>query len=454
MIAKAPAAVESAPRRYALDVRAARSVGWLTLPMGLWLLDWLSINTGPWDIGAYDLTSASSITAVRAAFPLVVFAIALLRLPGRAAQKRNWAEKGFWIYGVVMLLACSGADAWFNHAYWGFAFLGALGAAELVLRRSDRLAAVERLNWLSWAITVAALVVMLILARDVLMAPEADDSAYGLINRFETAHGYGIARETGLSRMAAVPAIVSLTLLLSGRGWKRWASVPVFLASLYIMWIMQSRGALFSFVGALFFVLLFGHKRGRGALTFSSFVALAVIFVFVVSQSELESLWQHATRGTGAEGFVTASGRYDIYAELFSKSMDSPLFGYGPQADRLFALNAQNAFVYALLCGGVVGATFFVAAMISAWRALIALALRAWRLPERERLMFQMTGAVLVFATLRSLPENNAALFSVDLLLQYPAMLYLVALHAVREPVRPRSGVIRFGRLYSNANPQ
>ena len=118
----------------------------------------------------------------------------------------------------------------------------------------------------------------------------------------------------------------------------------------------------------------------------------------------------------------------------------------------MFALNAQNAVVYALLCGGLVGATFFVAAMISAWRALIALASRAARLPERERLMFQITGAVLVFATLRSLPENNAALFSVDLLLQYPAMLYLATLHAVREPARPR--VVRIARMDSAARPR
>ena len=286
----------------------------------------------------------------------------------------------------------------------------------------------KRLNWLSWAVTVAVLVGMLILARDVLMAPGADDSAYGLINRFQAAHGYGIARETGLSRMAAIPAIISLALLLSGRGWRRWASVSVFLASVYVIWIMQSRGALFSFAGALFFVILFGQKRGRGAITFLSFVALVAIFLLTLSQSELLDLWMHATRGTGVEGFATASGRYDIYSELLDKWMESPLFGYGPQADRLYAENAQNAVLYALLCGGLIGATFFVAAMISAWRALIALTSRAARLPERERLMFQITGAILVYATLRSLPENNAALFSVDLLLQYPAMLYISGL--------------------------
>jgi hypothetical protein len=447
-------ASESLGRRPAASFKAAGRTGWLTLPMGLWTLDWLSINTGPWNIGDYGSTPSSSITAMRAVFPLVVFAVALVLLSGRGGHKRSWAEKGFWIYGVVMLLACSGASNWFDQAYWGFAFLGALGAAELVQRRPDRLAAIERLNWLSWVVTAAALVVMLILARDVLMAPGADDSAYGLINRFQTEHGYGIARETGLSRMAAIPAIISLALFLSGRGWLRWVSVPVFFASVYVIWIMQSRGALFSFAGALFFVILFGQRRGRGALIFFATIFLATLFLAGASPSEVQDLWLHATRGSGVEGFVTASGRYEIYAELLGKWMDSPLFGYGPQADRLFALNAQNAFLYALLCSGLIGAAFFVAAMISAWRALVALAARAARLPERERLMFQVTGAVLVFATLRSFPENNAALFSVDLLLQYPAMLYLITLRAVREPARPRRGIIRVGRTYANADPR
>ena len=153
--------------------RTAPLSGWLTFGTGLWLLDWASINTGPWDIGQFGGTFGSSMTAARAAAPLVVFAITLPALLGAVARRRSWVERGFWIYGLFALLAATGSAVWFSQAYWGFAFLGALGAAELTMRRPDRLASLERLNWISWIVTTTVLTIMIFLARDVLMAPMA-----------------------------------------------------------------------------------------------------------------------------------------------------------------------------------------------------------------------------------------------------------------------------------------
>ncbi len=421
-------------------IRRSSWAGWFSVPMVLWTLDWGAINMGPGNLTKSDESFVGFINTLRAALPLVVCAITIFGVLWHRSAPRSWVEKGFWIYAIAMTLACTGADLWFNQAYWGFAFLGALGVCEFVVRRPDSLGALERLNWLSWIITTVLLVGLLFLARDVLMAPGADHSAYGLINRYQDVHGYGMARETGLSRMAAIPSIISLVLFVSARGWRKWASVPVFLASAYIVWIMQSRGALFAFMGAFLFVIPFGHKKGRGQIWVAAFVVGSALLLLFASQEQLYALWGHVTRDQGIEGIEAASGRFDIYVDLLGHWIDSPLWGYGPQADRLFNWNAQNALVYALLCGGIVGATFFVIAMISAWRALVSLAMRAAYLPEGQRLMFQITGSVLVFATLRSIPENNAALFSVDLLLQYPAMLYLVALNRNRmKPLIRRS---------------
>lgn len=399
---------------------------WFTLPMGLWLLAWSGINTGPWSFAQFGLGLGPTLNAIRAALPLAVLSIALIALLLGRSRQRSWAEKGFLLYGAVALFSCTGAENWFNQAYWGFAFLGVLAAMELALRAKDRVVTLERINILSWSITAVTLTVMLFLAREVLTAPGADGSAYGLLNRFLETHGYTISRETGLSRMAAVPAIISLVFALSLGGWRRLLSLGLFLLSAYVIWLMQSRGALFSFVGAFLFVLLYGHKRGRGKVLFFIATLASVLFLLFASQNSLNELWMHATRGTGSEGFVTQSGRLEIWADLLAQWAKAPLFGYGPQADRLFYWNAQNAFVYALLCGGIVGATGFVIAMLSAWRALARLARRAGELPAHERQMFQITGALLIFYTLRSIPENNAAVFSIDLLLQYPAMLYLV----------------------------
>ena len=51
--------------------------------------------------------------------------------------------------------------------------------------------------------------------------------------------------------------------------------------------------------------------------------------------------------------------------------------------------------------------------------------LRRHLLPPDERTTLLQVAGVLAFLTMRSYPENCAALFSVDLLLQLPAMVYL-----------------------------
>jgi O-antigen ligase len=399
---------------------------------------WLSINTGPWNF--YDLGTDlfGSLNAVRAGLPLFVCAIAFLSLAsGGRRRVHSWAMAGFWFYGAIMLLACAGSDNWFSQAYWAFAFLATLAAMEKGLRCSDPLQFLTRVNWLSWGITAAALVVMLYLARDVLYDAGVADSAHGFIGRFQFTHGYIISRSTGLSRMAAVPAIISLVFLFSSNIWQRLLSAAVLLGSLYIIWIMQSRGALFSFLGAFLFVLYFGHRKDRGLAIFIATLLIGLAAVSYLSQAGLEDLWQHATRDEGVAGFSTMTGRDVIWQHMLEKWQQSPLFGYGPQADRMFSVNASNAVVYALLTAGAVGAIFFVVAMLASWRALLALIGRVKFLPEPQRRMLQITGGLLVFATLRSIPENNAAVFSVDLLLQYPAMIYLVVLYGRTD--RPKS---------------
>jgi O-antigen ligase len=416
---------------------------WFSFPIILWALLWLSINSGPWNIPDFGAGLSASINAARATFPLVVFVLALVCLTaGRRRRRRSWVETGFWIYGLVMLLACTGAEDWFSQAYWGFAFIAALAVVEKGMGGNDPLEFATRLNWASWLVTVAALVTMLLMARNVLFAP-GTTSGYGIVNRFQEAHGYVISRETGLSRMAAVPAIISLVFLFAGSWQQRILSLGVFAASTGVIWVMQSRGALFAFAGAFLFVLLLGHSKAQ-KVGFFLIVFLAG-FAAVGSSSDgmVHDLWQHATRNEGAEGFQGMSGRDRIWQAALDRWSSSPVLGYGPQADRIFpdVNNAQNALLYALLCAGVVGAAFFVISFGASWHALLRLIMRIRRLPRRERTMVQIAGAILVFSTLRSIPENNAALFSVDLLLQYPAMIYLALLHSYAKRSPPGSGL-------------
>ncbi|MBO0662459.1 O-antigen ligase family protein [Jiella sp. MQZ9-1] len=284
--------------------------------------------------------------------------------------------------------------------------------------------------------TILVLVTLLFLARNVLF--NSDGSAYGTVVRFEQAYGYVISRATGLARMAAVPAIIGFVLVVSFRAWTRVLGAVMLSAALYVLWIMQARGALVAAAGAVTFVFLFGPRKGQKFV--AALVALVAFAGFLILRGEsFGEFWMHVTRNQGAEGFASMSGRTLLFVNGFDHWMHAPVFGYGPQADRSFldVINAQNALLYALLCGGLVGAGGFVAAMVVAWVAMLRVNVGYQRIAPRDRPMLMITSGILVFSTFRSIVENQAAVFSIDLLLQYPAMIYLVLLHAASRCPRP-----------------
>jgi hypothetical protein len=81
--------------------------------------------------------------------------------------------------------------------------------------------------------------------------------------------------------------------------------------------------------------------------------------------------------------------------------------------------------LYALLCGGFIGGAGFIAGLAIARVTLIRVLLRRKLLKPVEQLTLVQTAGVLAFFTMRSYPENSAALYSVDLLVLLPAMLFI-----------------------------
>ena len=57
------------------------------------------------------------------------------------------------------------------------------------------------------------------------------------------------------------------------------------------------------------------------------------------------------------------------------------------------------------------------------------------RFPGTKSYIFVQVAGLMVFFALRTIPENTAALFSVDLMLQLPAMVYLGELMRARPQV-------------------
>ena len=133
-------------------------------------------------------------------------------------------------------------------------------------------------------------------------------------------------------------------------------------------------------------------------------------------------------RGTQGQQLASMSGRTRIFDEAWQLIKAAPLIGYGPQADRrvlTIVPNAQNAFLYALLCGGFLGGTGYVGGLVVSWVLLVRALRRRHLMTRVERTTLLQIAGVLAFMTMRSYPENCSALFSVDLLVQLPTMVYL-----------------------------
>jgi O-antigen ligase len=406
------------------------------IPMLCWLALWASINTGPWYIDLDKMGSGgiAALNGIRAALPLVVLAVWIFHLIGRGIRMREptLPEWLWFFYAVVCLVASVGLKDWFTWGYWGLAFIATLGTVEMYIAEcGGELAGAESLNRLGWVAAAVILGLIVYTAGGQLVAETAQGlSGYGMINRIREVGGMPTVRSSGISRFAAAVAIVACAAMW--RGERRWARVlwlALFGACAWVVWVMQSRGSLASFVAGLgvMMIVLGGRARTIGILTLV--VAGGAIGLNFVSHHTIHQLWLHATRNQ--HQLATMTGRTRIFHYAWEEILRSPIIGYGPQADHQFLReigNAQNGVLYALLCGGFVGGGAWI---IGFAVALGYLARAAWRpdiVRPRDSMVFAQVAGLMVFFTLRTIPENTAALFSVDLMLQLPAMVYLGAL--------------------------
>jgi O-antigen ligase len=185
-------------------------------------------------------------------------------------------------------------------------------------------------------------------------------------------------------------------------------------------------------------VLLGGRARRVGVVALMT-IGAALILGFISHQS-VYRLVMFATRGERGAVLEAMSGRGVIYRNAWAAIKAAPILGYGPQADRQFGAigNAQDGLLYALLCGGFIGGSAWFAGLVMAWLYLWRIAARMQGMPEGDRRTLTEVAGMMMFFTLRSIPENCAALFSVDLMVQLPAVVYLGVLHRELNASRAR----------------
>ena len=125
-------------------------------------------------------------------------------------------------------------------------------------------------------------------------------------------------------------------------------------------------------------------------------------------------------------GFLQLSGRTLIWAAAWEFIKQSPILGYGFLADRLvLGTHIHNAFMHAMIQTGIVGTVPFVGALLYGWMLVLRAVRRLNQLPEPHKILVIQTAGILMFLSVRGIPESTGAFFSIDWLLLAPLLLYV-----------------------------
>jgi O-antigen ligase len=393
------------------------------LPLILWTCLWLNLNSGPWDF-QLPQTADDWQLLIRANLPFAVLPFAALLLLSHRQIRLPWSSPLhlLLVYGALVAFAAlfSPMPAW--SAYWSVAFLATILVAASFPARKDPIGSTRFFLQITWLATFLVAAIIAYQGRGLIFGNAP--SAYGI----DTELG-GLSRSSGVARWAAVPGLVCIIRAFYSR---RIAPIAFYLggaaAAFFIVYRMQSRGAVFGAAAALLFILLISSRMRRYALPFA---VVAVVGLVIIETPQVASnrVSVYIMRGQSPEEFRSMTGRTEVYKQGLEAFTDAPFFGRGQWADRMIlGTHSHNSFLQAMLNGGAIGAVPYVGSWIMGWLLFFKLQKRRARLVAQDRLSVLECGTVMMFFTVRAIPETTTASFAVDLLVMVAVYVYLETL--------------------------
>jgi O-antigen ligase len=196
----------------------------------------------------------------------------------------------------------------------------------------------------------------------------------------------------------------------------------------FIVYRMQSRGAVFGSAAGLIFIVLLSSRIRRYAVPF---VILSTVFLFLLESPGVVSdkVFDYLRRGETEEAFESMTGRTRAYEHGMAAFADSPFFGRGQWTDRLVIYeHVHNSFLQSLLNAGIVGGIPYFASWIAGWIMFFRLRSKWKWLSREDRRCLLESGAVMMFFTVRAIPETTTASYAVDLLVMVAVYVYIETL--------------------------
>lgn len=390
----------------------------------LWLFLWVNLDTGFWCIYMPE-TFDDWLSLIRACLPFVVLPLSAFLLLRRStlALPRLAPSRLLLVYGILATISGVFSPQPLWAAYWSIAYLATILTAWTFIDGRFPVASARTMLMVTWVFTFAVAAYLGHNSSNMIFGHPV--SAY---SRPEAGLDK-LSRASGIARWAAVPGLVCVVRAFYSR---RLISIAAFLVSacfcFFIVFRMQSRGAVFGTVGALLFILLLSSRMRRYALPF---VIASTILLFLLESPGVisEDVFGYLRRGQSEELFESMSGRTRAYEHGVIAFTESPFFGRGQWTDRLVIFeHVHNSFLQALLNGGIVGGIPYFASWIVGWVMFFKLRGKWKWLSNEDRLCLLESGAVMMFFTVRAIPETTTASYAVDLLAMVAVYVYLEAL--------------------------
>ena len=141
------------------------------------------------------------------------------------------------------------------------------------------------------------------------------------------------------------------------------------------------------------------------------------------------------------KGFLRLTGRTSIWATGWEFVKLSPFLGYGFHADRLvMGTHMHNAIMHALIQTGIIGTIPFVAALVVGWVLVYKNSRKLNHLPETHKHLVIQTIGILLFLSVRGIPESTGAFYGIDWLLLAPVLFYLQIVSSIDQRIEAPTG--------------
>jgi O-antigen ligase len=404
--------------------RNSWGIGAPLIAIVLWVFLWVNLDTGFWYILMPE-TSEDWMNLIRACLPFVVLPTSAFLLIWKSSLTlpRTSPSRLLLIYGVLATISGIFSPKPLWAAYWSITYLATILTAWTFVDGRSRLMSTRTLLLITWLFTFAVAAYLGRTSSNLIFGHAA--SAY---NHPEAGLDK-LSRSSGVARWAAVPGLVCIVRAFYSR---RLIPIVLFVAAacfcFFIVFRMQSRGAVFGSAGALLFTLVLSSRMRRYTVPF---VVVCTILLFLMESPGVisENVLEYLRRGQSDELFESLSGRTRAYEHGMAAFADSPFFGRGQWTDRLVIFeHVHNSFLQALLNGGIFGAIPYYASWLAGWVMLLKLR-NQWKwLGRQDQIALLECGTVMMFFTVRAIPETTTASYAVDLLVMVAVYVYLETL--------------------------